>query len=281
MKRSTTTPAALLATALLAVMAAAAPAQDRETPKKTQPERTPEERRASAEELFERLDKNRDLDLEGDELPNPGWLERFDRDGDDVISKKEMLEIIDRGPGLDRLFVLRDPRARARNARNQFDQDNDGLVSAEEYPGNAKVFKKADRNRDDHLEWKELVRLAHDELDDIRKRMKSPGRYDFLNLFDLDNSRSVTSNEYDGPARAFRKYDENNDGVVDYYEIYPERREEAMAARGPEPEDLTVISTLDKDYDGRVSREEWKGSAAAWKRLDRNNDGWITTADAR
>ena len=246
-----------------------------------QPERTPEERHAAAEELFARMDKNRDLELKGDEIPKPAWLERFDRDGDDRISKKEMLEIVDRGPGLDRLFLLRDVRARARNALAQFDQDKDGLVSAEEYPGNDKAFKKADRNNDEQLEWKELLRLAEKELEDIQKRMKSPGRYDFLNLFDINGDRQVTANEYDGPARAFRKYDENADGVVDYYEIYPDKRPDQMEQRGPEPEDLNVIATLDANDDGRVGRDEWKGSEAAWKRLDRNGDGWITIADAR
>jgi Ca2+-binding EF-hand superfamily protein len=259
--------------ALLGLLIVPALAQDK--PKRA------EERRAAAEELFERLDKNRDLALEGDEVPKPSWLERYDRNGDDKITKKEMLEIVDRGPGLDRLFLLRDIRARARNALAQFDQDQDGLVSLEEYPGDDKAFKKVDRNRDEQLEWKELTRLAERELDDIRKRMKSPGRYDFLNLFDINGDRKVTQREYDGPARSFRKYDENSDGTVDYYEIYPDRRPTEMEARRPEPEDLNVISTLDANDDGKVSREEWKGSAAAWKRLDRNNDGWITTADAR
>lgn len=267
----------LLAGLLAVLLVPAARAQDE--PKA--PERTPEERRKDAEELFARFDRNRDLALEGDEVPAPGWLERYDRDGDDEISKKEMLEIVDRGPGFDRLFLLRDPRARARNAANQFDQDKDGFVSAEEYPGDADVFERFDRNRDGKLEWKELLRLADEEIDDLRKRMKSPGKYEFLALFDLNYDRQVTLAEYDGPARAFRKYDENSDGVVDFYEIYPERRPEAMERQGPEPEDLNVLSTLDANGDGRVGRDEWKGSPAAWKRLDRNGDGWITTADAR
>jgi Ca2+-binding EF-hand superfamily protein len=240
-----------------------------------------EERREAALRFFQNLDKNRDNVVKGAEAPADWFLNRFDRDGDDTVTKKELVEIIDRGPGLDRLWILRDPRARALNARNQFDQDKDGLVAAAEYPGDAKVFKKMDRNRDDHLEWKELVRLATAEIEDIRKRAKSPGKYDLLPLFDLNYDRKVTAQEYDGPSRSFRKYDENGDGVVDEYEIYPERRPMNMEEVGPRPEDLNVISTLDSNEDGRVSREEWKGSQAAWKRLDRNGDGWITVADAR
>ena len=264
----------LLPLLLLAAVAAAQEAPPRPAP-------TPQERRATAEDLFARHDRNRDLRLAGVEIPDAGWLERFDRDGDDVIAKREMLHVVDRGPGFDRLFVLRDPRARARNARGQFDQDKDGLVSREEYPGDPRAFEKADRDRDGKLEWKELVRMAGQELEDIRRRTKSPGKYEFFELFDLNYDRLITLAEYDGPARSFRQVDENGDGVVEYYEIYPELRPDRMARARPEPEDLTVIATLDADGDGRVSRAEWKGSAAAWKRVDRNGDGWLTTADAR
>ena len=242
---------------------------------------TPEERRASAESIFKNLDKNRDLRLVGDELPAAAWLDRFDRDGDDEITKKEMLEIVDRGPGYDRLFVTRDPRARANNALAQFDQDKDGKVAKAEYPGDERTFEKADRNRDGFLERRELLRMAHDEIDDLRKRARSPGKYEFLGLFDLNGDRQVVQQEYDGPARTFRRLDENGDGVVDYYEIYPDRRPMEREEAPPQPEDITAQRALDTDEDGRVSRAEFKGTDAAWRRLDRNGDGWITAADAR
>ncbi len=243
--------------------------------------RTPEERRASAEELFKKLDKNRNNVLKADELPKAkAWLDRFDRNGDDEIRKKEMLTVIARGPGLDRLFIIRDERARANNALEQFDQDKNGTVSAMEYPGNKNAFKRADRNRNDELEWKELIRMAADELDAIRKKMKSPSRYDFLNIFDLDRNRKITANEYDGPARTFRKFDTNSDGTVGYYELYPDRMME-MTRSKPEAKDMNIVGALDKNDDRRVSREEFNGTPAAWRRLDRNRDGWITSADAR
>ena len=276
------------ATVILGVLCAcmAVPALAQETKKKgwkKAGERTPEERRLQYEQLFARMDKNRNNVLKGDELPEKQaihWLNRFDRNGDDEIRKTEYMEIVDRGPGLDRLFITRDTRARVNDAMRQFDRDQDGVVTAEEYPGNKNVFKKADRNKNDQLDRKELARLANAELDDIRKKMKSPSRYEFLTIFDLNRDNQVTANEYDGPARAFRKFDENGDGTVGYYEIYPERMMD-MEARKPEPQNMNVVTALDANDDGRVSREEFKGTPAAWKRLDRNNDGWITSADAR
>lgn len=273
---------------LLALFAfsATSPATAQDQKKKKgwqQANRTPEERREQYEQLFERLDKNRNNSLVMDELPEKQgihWLNRFDRNGDDEIKKGEYMQVVDRGPGLDRLFIVRDTRARANNARNQFDQDKDGFVTAEEYPGNKNVFKKADRNRDGKLEWKELVKLANDELDDIRKKMKSPSRYDFLNLFDLNRDNKVTPAEYDGPGRSMRKFDTDGDGTVTYAELYPERMMD-MEARKPPAENLNVVAALDANEDGKVSRDEFKGTPAAWKRLDRNKDGWITSADAR
>jgi Ca2+-binding EF-hand superfamily protein len=56
------------------------------------------------------------------------------------------------------------------------------------------------------------------------------------------------------------------------------RKEEEM---GPKPEDLTILETMDKNKDGKVTREEFKGTDDAFKRLDKNGDGVITIADAR
>ena len=110
--------------------------------------------------------------------------------------------------------------------------------------------------------------------------MKSPNRYDFLTIFDINGDRQVTKPEYDGPTRVFQKYDSNDDGTVSYYEIYPSRMPANMEAMKPKPELRNVLKSMDTDMDGRVSRKEWKGSDAGWMRMDKNRDGWISGADA-
>lgn len=232
----------------------------------------------AAAERFTKLDRSGDGSLRGAEAPE-GFLARFDRDGDDVITRAEYLEVLRRPERLRRLLPMRDARARAAQALRGFDADKNGSVAREEYPGADHVFRSADRNRDGALSAAELLALAHDELADVRKRMRSPGRTEFLTLFDLDGSNDVTHDEYDGPAASLRKFDTDDDGTVTYAELYPERSERR------EPEERTAganaVAQLDKDDDGRVSRTEFPGSDAAWRRLDRNGDGWITVTDGR
>ena len=49
----------------------------------------------------------------------------------------------------------------------------------------------------------------------------------------------------------------------------------------PKPTDTNAVSRLDTDGDGKVGRAEFAGTDAAWRRMDRNGDGYITVADAR
>ena len=268
---------ALVLLALLAPVAAAHNHGDHDKKKGEATKVSEKERLAALEKQFGTIDKSRDGKLRGEEIPK-GWLARFDRSGDDTVTKKEFLTVMARPEGFRRLLILRDVRARAMSAM-RFDRDKDGLVSSEEFAGDRNAFKKYDRNKDGHHEWKELLRQAGDQLDDLKKRAKNPSRYEMLDLFDLNYDRQITKAEYDGPSRAFRKYDENDDGVVDYYEATGRM----MGGEAPAPtlEDANVIKSMDTNEDGRVSREEWKGTEAAWKRMDKNGDGWISIADAR
>lgn len=235
-------------------------------------------KRKQAEELFAARDADRNGRLEKAEIPK-SWDVLYDLDGDGDVDRKEFLEIR-LHPVLKAAHPMRHASARARQALRQFDRDKDGKVSMEEYPGTDAVFKGADRDDDGFLEPKELLRLADKELDGIRKQMRSAGRYEFLQIFDLNRDNQISPDEYDGPARLFKKFDDDGDGTVSYAELYPERMMEREAAK-PKAEDQDVLSAMDADKDGKVSREEFKGTDAAWKRLDRNGDGFLTRSDAR
>ena len=276
---------ACAATTLLALSALPAAAGDEEKKDEKKDDAVARLKKDDLEKLsseqFAKFDKTSDGNLRAAEIP-AGWLERFDRDGDGIVGRSEFVEINSRPEKLRHLHPMRDARARAANTLASFDKSKDGSIQREEYPGKDDVFRGADRNRSGALETAEILSLAEDEIEDIRKKMRSPGRYEFLVIFDIDKDNQVGADEYDGPAGVFRKFDADGDGAVTYDELYPERMKNAKdAPSGPKPEQISAIQALDKDGDGKVARAEFAGSDAAWRRLDLNRDGWVTAADAR
>ncbi len=245
--------------------------------------RTKAEILADAQKQFGKADANGDGCLKGDEIVK-GWVERYDLDADGRVSRTEFLDISTRPPKLRHPSPMRDTVARARLNMTTFDKNKDGIIQKDEYPGDQVKFRKFDRNKDGALSLAETMTMADEEIADIRDKMKSPNRYEFLVLFDVDGDNSVSQDEYDGPSAEFKRYDKDSDGVVTYDELYPERMMDRMKKyedMGPKPEDLSILETMDKDKDGKVTRSEFKGTDDAWKRLDRNSDGVVTIADAR
>jgi Ca2+-binding EF-hand superfamily protein len=273
----------LVAPTLVLLCAVAVAGDDAGKGKPAPDTRTKAEILADAEKQFAKADVSADGVLAAGEIA-PGWLDKYDLNGDGKITRAEFLEVSTRPPKLRHPTPMRDPYWRAKYDLASFDKNKDGIIQKEEYPGDQVKFRKYDKNKDGALELEEIQAMAEDEIADIRKKMENPNRYDFLVLFDSDKDNNVTLDEYDGPMEVFKKFDKNGDGVVTYDELYPEKMAERMKKEeemGPKPEDLNVLETMDKDHDGKVTRAEFKGSDDAFKRLDKNGDGVITIADAR
>ncbi|TWU36062.1 alpha/beta hydrolase fold domain-containing protein [Novipirellula artificiosorum] len=57
------------------------------------------------------------------------------------------------------------------------------------------------------------------------------------------------------------------------------QRTAAAEQRGPRMSWQKVVTNQDRDRDGRISEEEFRGGPALWQRLDRNKDGFITNEE--
>jgi Ca2+-binding EF-hand superfamily protein len=267
---------------------------------------------------FAELDVDKDGKLTQAELPAPELIEALDADKDGALSRDEILRGLKMlappggrkgepgkdGPAEGEKFsdwakrrVAMDPRFNAEARRTQFfsnfDLSKDGKIQRKEYAGadGDKVFRDFDRDRDAALDDREVLALVKDQLEDLEKSRRHPNRYNFLVLFDLDDDRRVTREEYAflrGPASTFQSYDEDGDYVVTYDELYymksgKDRRnrekDPGAAYVAPPPEKKDVWDLYDKDHDGRVTSEEFGGGEVVFRRLDRNRDGVLTAAD--
>jgi EF hand domain-containing protein len=90
----------------------------------------------------------------------------------------------------------------------------------------------------------------------------------------MDRNRDgvITRTEWRGNANAFRNQDWNDDGVLSGREVRANASRDRARSR---------VEAVDENRDGAISRREWRGSRADFNRIDRNDDGIISGAEAR
>ncbi|MGD9368263.1 MAG: EF-hand domain-containing protein [Desulfobacteraceae bacterium] len=145
----------------------------------------------------------------------------------------------------------------------RFDQNGDGLVSADEFPGNQEQFQRLDLDGDGYL--------------DTAEAPKGPPRgpvdpQEILAEFDADDDGYLSALEFPGPEAHFEDLDTDGDGFLD--------QEELLAGR-PGPPEGGGFERDDADQDGRVSQSEFSGPQDLFQRMDRDGDGYITQDEAR
>ncbi|WP_417671864.1 EF-hand domain-containing protein [Roseibium sp.] len=116
----------------------------------------------------------------------------------------------------------------------------------------------------------------------------APGTH-FIESWDLNGDKAVTADEArERRSDVFASFDANDDGFIDAeeYKTFDEARANDQANHEPagrgarNPANGMRLEVNDNDKDGKVSRDEFLGNAAAWiTSIDRNGDGVVTTAD--
>ena len=94
-----------------------------------------------------------------------------------------------------------------------------------------------------------------------------------LREMDADNDGVITRAEWRGSTQAFRNLDTNRDGLLSGNEIRVDR------GRGWDRN--AMLDRMDRDGDGAISRNEWRGDLDTFERFDRNNDGVIVRGELR
>ena len=101
---------------------------------------------------------------------------------------------------------------------------------------------------------------------------------------DRNGDGLVRRNEWPGDDRSFNAHDWNRDGLLSGDEIEEAERAEAWRRAADDraapavsrPKLSRNDSDLDRNRDGRITRDEWNGSRDEFEALDKNSD-WVLT----
>jgi Ca2+-binding EF-hand superfamily protein len=180
------------------------------------------------------------------------------------------------------LGITADAGAQARGTRGTairfqaMDTNGDGVIERREWRGNDRSFRNHDWNGNGRLDG-----------DEVRVGARRQNRWDDR---DLEGSLEW---EDDWTQARFRTLDHNNDGRLSRAEWHASseiftrvdrNRDNHLSLAeftGGEDDDRDDrFADLDDNRDGRLSRNEWHGSAAVFDALDANRDGVLTRAEA-
>lgn len=108
-------------------------------------------------------------------------------------------------------------------------------------------------------------------------------RADRLRAMDTNGDGVITRAEWRGSDRSFAVHDWNRDGVLSGDEVRAGAHRTDGWQDAPSTADTTTFHQwtpekfreLDRDRDGRLSRNEWQFDTETFRRIDRDRDGWV------
>lgn len=240
-------------------------------------------------------------------------LKAMDKDGDGRVSKEEYngkfpFDLLDRnkdgfidekdrpgqagagGPG-----APMTPEELERRFK-EVDKNADGKVTKEEFPGPPERFTALDKDGDGAITLEEFRSAARDGGPGEGAKGKR-----MLMQFDKNGDGKVSREEYPASDEDFKRLDKNGDGFITEDEIPRPGKDGKKGKKGepgapetPAPTDgqmpgpapatgggmSALFAALDKDRDGKLSRAEFPGTDDEWRRLDKDQNGWITPEEA-
>jgi len=238
-------------------------------------------------ESLSRFDKNKDGKVTPDEWSGTeAAFKSLDLDHNGVLDKRDRSAALAYASayeeaGADILKAIRDIRNRLPELEavlKQWDKNKDGQLARTEIPKDkplAKLFDQADRNGDGQLDEREL-RYTIGRVN-AYVNMRNSGGYQRprawevpFAAWDKNKDGRLDTKEWLDHKNLFKRIDVNRDAHVTRDEV--ERYKRSVEGEG-------FIEKHDLNGDGRVSLAEFGGSPDAFRRADRNGDGYISPRD--
>ena len=241
------------------------------------------------EVMFKRLDKNQDGKIVLDEVPDEGrdrfeqLLARADKNGDMALTQEELTEGIN--------SFAKDIQAGFEQARDPkqilkyLDANGDGKLTPNEVPEErrenfTKLFARFDKDDDKALNEEEFtaaIRFVQQMRGDLKPDAPAkPAESAPASSTPSSSAPSTSTPNADAP-----KTDSLSKPATP---ASPEDRKAARLKRlngaGIDPARMTQrLMRMDKDQDGKVSREEFSGRPQMFERIDANHDGYLEAAE--
>jgi len=145
----------------------------------------------------------------------------------------------------------------------EIDADGDGKLSRDEW---LELFLKLDADGDEALTVKEVLSglMGNRGRGQMGERLKK---------MDADGDGAISREEFQGPPQFFDRLDQDADGMISKDEMAAIGSRGGQGAKGRVP--------WDKDGDGKVSREEFRGPAEMFDKADADADGLLTMEELK
>ena len=152
----------------------------------------------------------------------------------------------------------------------RMDTNNNGVISRNEWRGDARSFQMYDRNGDGVLSGDEVSVGSIARADTDESPSHNIGNADRFAYLDVNGNGVIERNEWDGGYDAFDRLDTKRDGRLTRAEL-----NDGNTARAAN------LNSLDMNRDGRITLNEWPWSHRSFDQQDLNGDGVITRDEFR